>query len=264
MTASWYTKEEHALRVVIWGSANSGMDVITSLINYGIGSRAENHPGGLAAWKGISLFLGSLTIVISVFTFFLFGTPREVRWLSETEKRMAYARIVKSQTGSDAQKRDFDWQQVWDTFKDPQTYFFFFTVLINSIPNGGTTSFGNLVYVGFGFTALETIAEGKVPQQALSIICLLSAGYLAFKKPGLRRKCSQKVSLLGAINNIRLVYLAMISVLPAFAGMLSLALLPKEGLLWTRWGLYFITIVGNVAGPSKSLFWPNSRIILEH
>lgn len=188
MTAAWYTKEEHAMRAVIWGSANSGMDILTSLINYGIGSRAESHSGGLAPWKGISLFLGTLTIVISIFTFFFFGTPREVRWLSESEKRMTYARVVSSQTGSDAQKRDVNWKQVLDTFKDPQTYFFFFTVLINSIPNGGTTSFGNLVYVSFGFTALETIVEGKIPQQALSIICLLSAGYLTLKKPDLRRE----------------------------------------------------------------------------
>jgi hypothetical protein len=43
----------------------------------------------------------------------------------------------------------------------------------------------------------------------------------------------------------------MISVIPAFAGMLALALLPREGLLWTRWGCYFITIIGNVAGPSE-------------
>jgi MFS transporter, ACS family, allantoate permease len=193
MTASWYTKEEHAMRLVIWGSSNSGMDVITSLINYDIGTLAEKHAGGLAAWKGIPLFLESPTIVTSVFTFFLFGTPREVRWLSETEKRMVYARVVKSQTVSDAQKRDFNWQQVWDTFKDPQNYFFFVTVLVNSFPNGGTTSFGNLVYVGFGFTALETIIEGKIPQQALSIICLLSAGYLTLKKPGLRREYFQGV-----------------------------------------------------------------------
>lgn len=41
------------------------------------------------------------------------------------------------------------------------------------------------------------------------------------------------------------------SVIPAFAGMLGLALLPKDGLLWQRWGLYFITIIGNLAGPSK-------------
>jgi MFS transporter, ACS family, allantoate permease len=87
---------------MVWGTGSAGMDVLTSLINYGIGTRAQQHPGGLAPWKGISLFLGALTIVLSVITFLVFGSPREVRWLSAEEKRIAYARVVKSQTGSDA------------------------------------------------------------------------------------------------------------------------------------------------------------------
>jgi hypothetical protein len=191
ITASWYTKDEHAMRSVIWGSANAGMDVLTSLINYGIGSRAQNHPGGLAPWKGISVFLGCLTIALSVIVYFLFGTPREVRWLSAQERRMAYARIVNSQTGSDAQKRDIKWDQVRTTFKDPQTYFFFFLVLVNSIPNGGTTAFGNLVYVSFGFSPLDTIVKGKIPQQLISIAWFLVAGYITLKKPGVRCKYCQ-------------------------------------------------------------------------
>ena len=157
-----------------------------TVINYGIGTRAKNHPDGLAPWKGISLFLGSLTIVLSVITYFVFGTPREARWLTAEEKRIAQARVVKSQTGSDIEKRPWKWDQVATTFRDPQTYFLFFLVIINSIPNGGTTSFGNLVYVSFGFTALDTIVKGKIPQQLLSIAWFLVAGYITLKKPGLR------------------------------------------------------------------------------
>jgi hypothetical protein len=44
----------------------------------------------------------------------------------------------------------------------------------------------------------------------------------------------------------------MISVVPAFVGMLALALLPREGYLWTRWGMFLITIFGNIAGPRKT------------
>ncbi|RAH85568.1 major facilitator superfamily transporter [Aspergillus japonicus CBS 114.51] len=235
ITASWYTKEEHAMRSVVWGSANAGMDVLTSLINYGIGREAEARPTGLAPWKGISIFLGSLTIALSILVYFTFGTPREVRWLTDDEKRMASARIVASQTGSDAQKRDIDWRQVKITFQDPQTYFFFILVMVNSIPNGGTTAFGNLVYVSFGFTNLETLVEGKIPQQILSILWFLVAGYITLKKSDLR------------------FYIMIFSVIPAFTGMLALALLPHNaGQLWVRWGMYFMTIIGNVAGP---LIW---------
>ncbi|KAJ4203428.1 hypothetical protein FSOLCH5_007733 [Fusarium solani] len=235
ITASFYTKREHAMRSVIWGSSNAGMDILTSLINYGIGTEAQKHPGGLAPWRGISLFLGSLTIVFSFATYYVFGTPREARWLNTQEKRMVAARIVACQTGTDAQKRpEWKWDQVRTAFKDPQTYFLFFLVIVNSIPNGGTTSFGNLVYVSFGFSALDTIVKGKIPQQMLSITFFIIVGYVTLKKPNTR------------------FYFMMAAVVPSFVGMLALALLPKRGHLWTRWGMFLITIFGNVAGP---LIW---------
>jgi ACS family allantoate permease-like MFS transporter len=178
---------------MVWGTANAGMDVLTSLINYGIGVRAQQVTGGLAPWKGISLFLGALTIVLSVITFFVFGTPREVRWLSAEEKRIAYARVVSSQTGSDALVRhEWKWSQVRDSFRDPQLYFVFFFVVINSIPNGGTTAFGNLVYVSFGFSALDTIVKGKIPQQLLSIAWFILVGYITTKVKNLRSEYSQR------------------------------------------------------------------------
>lgn len=46
----------------------------------------------------------------------------------------------------------------------------------------------------------------------------------------------------------------LLSIVPSFAGLLALALLPKdrEDLLWSRWGCYFITSLGTVTGPCKS------------
>lgn len=186
MTASWYTTREHSMRLIVWGTANPGMDVITSLINYGIGMRAESQPGGLAPWKGISIFLGSLTILLSLVVFFVFSTPRDCRWLNAEEKRMAQARVVSSQTGSDVKERKWDAHQVWVTFRDPQTYFFIFMSLVNAIPNGGLTSFGNLVYKGFGFSSLDTIVKGKIPQQLLAIVWFVLVGNITMRKPGLR------------------------------------------------------------------------------
>jgi hypothetical protein len=39
-----------------------------------------------------------------------------------------------------------------------------------------------------------------------------------------------------------------ISTVPGFVGMLALGLLPKEGMLWTRWGLYMMTATGRLTG----------------
>ena len=113
ITGTWYTSREHTLRSIIWGTANAGMSIISGLINYGIGNHAQSHPGGLSPWKGISFFLGALTIVESVLVFFFLGTPREVRWLSEDQKRAVVARVLGNQTGSDnKQRKEFKWDQV--------------------------------------------------------------------------------------------------------------------------------------------------------
>jgi len=55
---------------------------------YGIGSHAEKYDG-LAPWRCISLFLGSCTIILSLICFVLLGSPKEVKWMSKHEKRMA-------------------------------------------------------------------------------------------------------------------------------------------------------------------------------
>lgn len=36
--------------------------------------------------------------------------------------------------------------------------------------------------------------------------------------------------------------------IPAFTGMLALAFLSKDGLLWVRWGMYLMTVTGNLPG----------------
>lgn len=45
-----------------------------------------------------------------------------------------------------------------------------------------------------------------------------------------------------------LVIFMIISTIPGFVGMLALGLLPKEGLLWTRWGLYMMTATSRLTG----------------
>lgn len=187
ITGSFYTTKEHTLRATIWGTSNAGMNVITGLINYAIGDAANNHPGGLHPWRAIAFFLGGLTIFLGILAFFILGTPREVPWLSEREKRMAAARVVSNQTGSDRQKHaEWKWSQVRIAFKDPQTYFFFFTNFAFAIPNGGTTTFGNLVYKSFGFTSEETLIKGTIPQHAVSIVYFLVAGITCYRWKNLR------------------------------------------------------------------------------
>ena len=88
IVATWYRVEEHSSRTLFWQSANAGFGIVASLAFYGIGKHYEQH-GGFAAWRSLSLMLGSATLVLSFVCFALLGSPKEVKWLKEDEKRMA-------------------------------------------------------------------------------------------------------------------------------------------------------------------------------
>lgn len=88
ITGAWYRTEEHSSRSTLWQSSEGLLAIICNLILYGIAQHAEKH-SGIQAWRTVSLFLGSLTIVGAAWSFYTLGTPHEVRWLNEDEKRIA-------------------------------------------------------------------------------------------------------------------------------------------------------------------------------
>ncbi|GAP84456.1 putative major facilitator superfamily transporter [Rosellinia necatrix] len=241
LTGAWYKSREHAFRSVVWATSNGGVNIITGVISYAIAERAQHNPDGLAAWKAISLFLGALTIVLGVLVFFILGTPREVRWLSEDEKRAAIARIVENKTGSDRKQRsEFKWDQAAQAFKDPQTYFFFFVTIINALPSSANTVFAYLIFESFGFTPLETLLKGAAPSFAVGIVWFLLCGWLSLKKPNIR------------------FYLMLFSLLPAFTGLIALGLLPTDSMKWVRWGLYIMQSTGTLPGLLIWTFVPSN------
>lgn len=189
LTGTWYTSQEHTLRSIIWGTSNAGMNVITSLINYGIGLHAQKDPGGLAAWKGISFFLGALTITCSILVWFVLGTPREVRWLTDDQKRAAIARVAGNKTGSDREKRsEWKWDQVKTACLDPQTYFFFIVTIVNTLPSGANNTFSKLIWQSFGFSSLDTLLKGSTPYYCLSVIYFIIIGLVTRRWPNVRCK----------------------------------------------------------------------------
>ncbi|KAL7953390.1 MFS general substrate transporter [Trichoderma compactum] len=195
--------------------------VAPAVVMYGIGSAAKRHERTFGSWRWISIFLRSWMILLSFVALFFVGTPNEVGWLSKKEKHIVATRVANNQTGSDGH-RLWRCDQVKYTFKDPQTCFFLFTAIAAGLPFGGTAAFGNLVFISFGFTSLETIVKGIILLDLLAIAWMLLCRLWSLKKPQTR------------------LFLMIASTTPSFDGMLTLGLLPEEGLLWTRWGLYLI------------------------
>lgn len=101
---------------------------------YGIAQNANKHPGGFAAWRGISAFLGGQTLLAAAIAWFMLGTPNEVRWLSAREKSVANARILSNNAGTDLTgKKEWKWSQVREAFLDPVLYFQFVNAFLNCV-----------------------------------------------------------------------------------------------------------------------------------
>ncbi|KAH8658487.1 major facilitator superfamily domain-containing protein [Xylariales sp. PMI_506] len=242
---SWYRTEEQASRALFWQAANAFFLIVCDLSMYGIAGYVEKH-GGIQPWRTISLFLGSLTVLLAVAAIFLLGTPKEVRWLSKREKRMAQARIVRNKAGRDTTGTKWSWPQVTDALKDPQTWFSFCNAFINNIPNGGLTSFGSIMYTSFGFINMDVLLV-SLPRSAISLILFTIIGYY------IRR-----------VQNRRM-YIMMFGCVTPFIGLLAMSLLPDTAAeKWIKWGLYIMTmpfvfpiflawslIPSNVAGRTK-------------
>ncbi|KAH7419590.1 major facilitator superfamily domain-containing protein [Cadophora sp. MPI-SDFR-AT-0126] len=220
---TWYRTEEHSSRSLFFQSANAGFGVIADLVMYGIGTHAEKY-GGIAAWRCISLFLGASTIVAALVCFLLLGSPKEVRWMNQDEKRMAAARIVSNKAGRDVTGTKWNWDQVVEALKDPVLYFSTLNAFLSSVPNGGITTFGSLMYKSFGFTQLQVLLVG-IPRSVMSLILFVIVGFYTRAVPNRR------------------MYIMALATLPPFIGLLSLSLLPSSpSLKWTKWGLYFMTV----------------------
>ncbi|KAI7550843.1 MFS general substrate transporter [Hortaea werneckii] len=216
--------KEHSARALFWQSANAGFGIIASLVMYGIANHALHHESGIAAWRCISLFLGSCTIVLALICFVLLGSPKEVRWLSKEEKRMAAARIVRSKAGRDVTGIKWSWDQTAEALMDPQLYFCMFNAFLSSVPNGGLTTFANIMLNSFGFTELQVILI-EIPRSALSLIIFLIVGLYT------RRVSNRRMYVMAA------------SCIPPFVGLLGMAFLPNTpAYRWTKWGMYFMSV----------------------
>ncbi|KAK7028360.1 MFS general substrate transporter [Favolaschia claudopus] len=238
LTGAYYTVSEHSSRALFWQSANAGFGILSDLCLYGIALYAQEHPGGLAPWRDISVFLGSITILCAVVCFFLLGTPKEVSWLSREEKNMVNARVVKNKAGRDTTGIKWNWQQVNEALTDPQCYF--------SGCNGGLSTFGIILSTSFGFTELQVLLVG-IPRSIASLLLFFAVGIYTAR-----------------VKNRRLWIMAA-ALVPPFAGFLALSLLPNEPRYkWVKWGLYFMNvpfvltlfmgwtlITSNVAGRTK-------------
>lgn len=252
LTSSWYLRKEQTLRQCCYYSMNTIFGILTGVCLYYLADYVTKT-GGMAAWRVINLFLGSLTVAVGIVDFFFIGTPDEVWWLSKREKDMAHCRIVSNASewrsratdwvltdssfffpAGGGEKEPWKWSQVKECFTDPQYYFFVLFNILVCIPNGGLTTFGSLIYIALGFTALESILYG-MPSQAIGFVFVIVPAICVAFYPKTR------------------FFWAIFSTMVACAAFLFTGLAPDTVAHWTKWGVYVLT---SVFATAMFMVWP--------
>jgi len=118
--------------------------------------------------------LGSVTLSFTPLIWWMMpNSPTTAKFLRNGNDRLiALERIRENNTGTKTSK--WDWDQFWETMKDPKTWLWFFMFIFVCIPNGGIGTFGGLITKGFGFNSFITIVM-QIPTGCITIIVLVIA-----------------------------------------------------------------------------------------
>ncbi|ESZ92444.1 hypothetical protein SBOR_7161 [Sclerotinia borealis F-4128] len=176
ITSMWYTRDEMPSRMGLWYAGNSFGGAIASLLSFAIG---QIH-SSLKPWKWLYIIFGSATTIWGFVVLTLLpDSISSAKFLTPEERKCAEERVLTAGTGVTMSiKNEWKGEQVIECLLDPKTWFCFFISLFTMIPNGGTTSFANLVITGFGFTGLQSTLV-SLPSSLISFLTILTTGYLA-------------------------------------------------------------------------------------
>ncbi|CAG7919196.1 unnamed protein product [Penicillium olsonii] len=107
-TGMWYTHSEQVFRSSLWYSFSGGSNIISPLINYGLGHITT---GGLHPWQYMYLIAGLATLLWSIILWFLFpGSPQIAKGFTAEERALILERVRINNAGTE--NRQFKWYQV--------------------------------------------------------------------------------------------------------------------------------------------------------
>ncbi|WWC85182.1 uncharacterized protein L201_000040 [Kwoniella dendrophila CBS 6074] len=136
LLSCWYKPAELSKRVALFYTASLVSGAFGGLLAGGIIDGLEGK-GNTRGWKWLFIIEGLITVVIAVVAYFVLPNyPTTTKWLSESEKRLAVARLSTGhEEGSDMSHK----QAFIIALKDPKTYVFM--IIYNIINSVGTISY---------------------------------------------------------------------------------------------------------------------------
>lgn len=268
ITAQYWKKEEHFLRICMWFGFNGFGAIWGCSIAYGLYTRSQSY--SIAAWRIIFIINGCITVFIGFLTFFLLpDSPQKAWYLSKREKLLLIVRLKNNQQGFG--NHHIKKRQILESLRDPRTLLYFLFGVSCAIPNGGITNFQTILLKSdFGYTTKQVL----VLSIAISFLSWLGIPIFGFAS---HYSCKKKIpflasSLIWSIMSLMIVLMGVC--LLAFldsskegrlAGLILIMLSPialicvlanisANSLGYTKkWTVSSITLIGycagNIAGP---------------
>lgn len=164
----YYKKSEHFGRMAVFYGFNGLGTIILAAIAGSIYKKQDSF--ALRSYYVLFLIIGVWTIVWGFIILALIpNTPAEAKWLTQEEKAMIVARIRGNQQGFGA--KEFKLYQIKECVTDIRTWVYFSIAILVAIPNGGVSSFGNIILKSFGYDTLESLYM-KAPVGAVELVGL--------------------------------------------------------------------------------------------
>jgi MFS family permease len=124
-TTMWWRRSEQTLRTAYWNAMNGVTFIVGSLFTYGLG---HINSDALYKYQIIFLFCGLLTVVYGfVVLIFMPDSPMSAKYLTDRGRVIATERLRANQMG--VQSGVWKWDQVWETFLDLKTWFWFIIII---------------------------------------------------------------------------------------------------------------------------------------
>ncbi|KAJ4194763.1 hypothetical protein NW759_016479 [Fusarium solani] len=227
IVTGFYKKDEQAMRIGFWFSANGFISIVSPLVNWGLGHISS---GPLHPWQYMYLVAGCLT-VLWAFVIVLFMPPDPIRAknLSERERYIAVSRLRVNNAG--VRNTHFKVGQVLEALVDPRFWLSFAMAVLIMIANGPISTFIAIVIGGFGFTPFQSLLL-VMPAGFMAGVEGLAVCYCAYKFPRWR------------------TWLIVITLLPTILASILLWQLPRSSKGGLLVGIY---LLGGFAAPYSVL-----------
>jgi MFS family permease len=163
-TGMWYRRHEAQKRYSFFFSSTTLAGAFGGLLASAIGKM--DYVGGYRGWRWIFILEGLLTVVVSLFFFFLLPNfPEESKWLTKDERAFVQARLQIDQ-GKSARDRKMTLGDIGRVFKDPKILIGGLMYFGLIVPAYSYSYFSPQIIQGYGYSPIQTQLHSVPPWAA--------------------------------------------------------------------------------------------------